>query len=47
MARLDASFIGITSDELFDYFIDPPHLKSTIKEVKILERFADGSFIRY
>jgi hypothetical protein len=32
---------------MFDYFINPPQLKNMIKEVKILERFPDGSIIRY
>ena len=47
MIRFNASFVGITADEMFDYFTDPPQLKNMIKEVKILERFPDGSFIRY
>ena len=51
MIRNEAFFKGITADEMFDYFTDPPKMppsmKNTFKEVKILEKFPDGSFIRY
>ena len=47
MIRIEAAFKGITADEVADYFTEPPSLKNLIKEVKILEKFPDGSFIRY
>ena len=47
MIRYNASFIGIKAEEIIEYFTNPPQLKNLIKEVKILEKFPDGSFIRY
>ena len=47
MIRTEAAFKGITADDMFDYFSDPPQLKNMFKEVKILDKFPDGSFIRY
>ena len=47
MIRTEAAFKGITADDVANYFTDPPSMKNLIKEVKILEQFPDGSFIRY
>ena len=47
MIRIEAAFKGITADDMFVYFSDPPQMKNMFKEVKILDKFPDGSFIRY
>jgi hypothetical protein len=47
MIRTDAAFKGISADEMFKYFSDPPYMKNLFREVKILKKFPDGSFIRY
>ena len=39
MIRTEAAFKGITADDMFDYFSDPPSMKNMFKEVKILENF--------
>jgi hypothetical protein len=47
MIRTEAAFKGITAEDVANYFTDPPSMKNLIREVKILEKFPDGSFIRY